>query len=130
LRPVEVHQPSAVPRPASGESTPWRNVSVQELITVGLITPPLELEKTYLKQLLRARLEADGRVTYAGETYSSLSIAGGVARASIVGTPSGRKYLQTNGWIFWQFRDKDGQLKRVDVLRQRYFERNAATGAQ
>jgi hypothetical protein len=105
-----------------GEATPWRNVSVQDLIAAGLIKPPLHLEKTYKGRRATGRLEADGRVTYDGKTFDSLSIAAGVARASVIGAPPGRKYPQTNGWTFWRFKDANGELKPVDCLRQRHFQ--------
>jgi Restriction Enzyme Adenine Methylase Associated len=104
-------------------------VSPRDLIESGILKPPLELKKTYLGRDLSASVEPDGRVTFAGETYNSLSIAAGVARASVTGAPAGRKYHQTNGWTFWHFRDSDGDWKEVDVLRQRHLERasHAAT---
>jgi hypothetical protein len=60
-------------------------------------------------------------VTWNGTTYDSLSIAGGMARKSIVGAPAGREYPPTNGWTFWRFRESDGHLALIDVLRQRHF---------
>lgn len=105
-----------------GEATPWRNVSVQDLIAVGLIKPPLHIEKTYKGHRATGRLEADGRVTYDRKAFDSLSVAAGVARATVIGAPPGRKYPQTNGWTFWRFKDADGQLKPVDCLRQRHFQ--------
>jgi hypothetical protein len=101
------------------DSASWQTVSVRDLITAGLIRPPLELEKTYKGSRLTGRLEPDGRVTCLGQTFDSLSTSAGIARASIIGTPPGRKYPQTNGWVFWRFRDSDGSIKSLDVLRQR-----------
>ena len=60
-------------------------------------------------------------MTWDGTRFKSLSLAGGMARKSIVGAPPGREYPQTNGWTFWRFRDTDGRLAFVDVLRQRNF---------
>src|SRR5688572_842442 len=102
------------------EASSWQSVTIQDLITAGLIRPPLELQKTYKGHHLTGRLEADGRVTCLGQTFDSLSTSAGIARASVIGTPTGRKYPQTNGWVFWQFRDGDGMVKRLDVLRQRF----------
>jgi hypothetical protein len=113
----------------SGESTPWRTVSPQDLIAAGLIDPPLTLEKTYKGHQFSARVEVDGRVTFRGKTYDSLSTAAGVARSSIIGAPPGREYPQTNGWIFWRFRDKDGQIRLLDVLRQRLHASREPSGA-
>ena len=118
--------PPPPPSGAHGDATPWRYGSVQDLVGAGLITPPLHLEKTYKGRRATARLEADGRVTYGGNTFDSLSTAAGVARASVIGAPPGRKYPQTNGWTFWRFKDADGQLKPVDCLRQRHFQSGEA----
>jgi hypothetical protein len=95
-------------------------VSLQDLIASGLIHPPLGLEKTYLGQQLSAQVERDGRVTFRGRPYDSLSTAGGAARASVPGAPDDREFPQTNGWTFWRFRDSDGRSKLMDELRQRY----------
>ena len=84
---------------------------------------PLDLETTYKGQKLTARIEADDNVTWNGTTYDSLSTAAGMARKSIVGSPPGRGYPQTNGWTFWRFRDTDGRLVFVDALRQRHLAR-------
>jgi hypothetical protein len=87
---------------------------------------PLKLEKVYNGHYLTAQVESDGRVTWQGQTYNSLSTAAGVARASIISPPPGRKHPQTNGWTFWGFRDGDGQLQPIDALRQALRSRDAA----
>ncbi|HEY5474373.1 MAG TPA: hypothetical protein VIK32_14435, partial [Candidatus Limnocylindrales bacterium] len=110
-------------QPAGPDKTPWRHVTLMDLISSGTVRPPLDIETTYKGQQLTARIEADGNVTWNGATYDSLSTAGGMARKSIVGAPPGREYPQTNGWTFWRFKDTDGHPAFVDVLRQRYFAR-------
>jgi len=116
---------AAVPieQPPGSDKTPWRHVTLGDLISSGTIRLPLDIEVTYKGQRLTARIEADGNVTWNGATYDSLSTAGGMARKSIVGAPPGREYPQTNGWTFWRFKDTDGRLAFVDSLRQRYFAR-------
>ena len=113
----------AVPieHPAGPDKTPWRHVTLKDLILSGTLALPLDLETTYKGQKVTARIEADGNVTWNGTTYDSLSIAGGMARKSIVGAPPGREYPPTNGWTFWRFREPDGPLALIDVLRQRHF---------
>lgn len=108
---------------ALGNKTPWRHIALRDLISSGTIPLPLDIETTYKGHRLTARIEADGNVTWNGATYDSLSTAGGMARKSIVGAPPGREYPQTNGWTFWRFKDSDGRLAFVDVLRQRHFAR-------
>lgn len=94
------------------------NAVLQRIMAARPNQDTLDLEKTYNGHHLTARIECDGRVTWNGVAYDSLSTAAGVARASIIGAPAGRKYPQTNGWTFWGFRDADGQLKPMDALRQ------------
>ena len=66
-------------------------------------------------------------MTCQGESYTSLSTAGGVARVAAGATPlPGRKVAATDGWNFWRFTDADGQEQPINVLRQRYLaERDA-----
>ncbi|MGI8686990.1 MAG: hypothetical protein ACR2M3_00280 [Thermomicrobiales bacterium] len=93
------------------------DVSLRELIQSGVIKPPAPLEKRYKNRLLVAQIEINGTVTFEGASYDSLSMAGRAARISIIGSG---KAANTNGWSFWKFKDSDGQLKEMDVLRQRY----------
>ncbi len=97
-------------------------VQLADLIEAGLLQPPLALEKTYKGVMLEAVVEVDGCVRFAGESYDSLSTAGGMARKSVVGAPEGRDYPQTNGWTFWQYRAADGHLQPIDDARQRYLK--------
>ena len=103
------------------DKTPWRHVTLKDLISSGTIVPPLDIETTYRGHQLTARIEADGTATWNATSYDSISLAGAMARKSIVGAPPGREYPPTNGWTFWRFRDLDGGLVLVDVLRQRHF---------
>jgi len=112
-----------VEQPASPDKTPWRHVTLQDLISSGTVRLPLEIEVTYKGQRLTARIEPAGNVTWNGTTYDSLSIAGAMAKKSIVGAPPGREFPPTSGWTFWRFKDSDGRLAFVDVLRQRHFAR-------
>ncbi len=96
-------------------------VQVVDLIRANLIEPPLKLEKEYKGRHLEAEVQRDGNIVFDGETYKSLSLAASFARKSIIGAPEGRKYPQTNGWIFWKCRDpQTGRLEEIDVIRQRY----------
>ena len=104
------------------KGTPWRNVTLTDLIAASLIRPPLELRKRYRGTQLTARVESDGQVAFQGKRYESLSTAAGVARVTVAGPFPDREYPQTNGWTFWQFRDDDGQYRELDILRRRLFD--------
>jgi hypothetical protein len=58
--------------PKRAKGTPWRQVTVTDLIAASLIHPPLELTKQYRGQLLAARVEADGQVSFQGRRYLAL----------------------------------------------------------
>jgi hypothetical protein len=113
-------EPVPVGDAPKGVSSHRTDVSPADLVRAGLIAPPLALTRTYKGTALEARIEPDGTVTCLGKSYASLSTAAGMARATVIGIPRGRKYPQTNGWTFWQFRDTDGDLKEIDALRRRF----------
>ena len=120
---MDGHRPPA-PVPTSAKTPRSYAVQLADLIEAGLLQPPLALEKNYKGVTLEAVVEAGGRVRFAGESYSSLSTAGGMARKTLVGAPEGRDYPQTDGWTFWQYLDpQSGQLLPVDSLRQQYLQR-------
>jgi hypothetical protein len=97
-------------------------VSLGQLIDEGLVRVPLDLEHRYKGAQLTARIEGPDRIVFAGQAYDSVSTAGGMARKSVVGSPSGRAYPQTNGWTFWEYR-ADGALHQLDDLRRQFHER-------
>lgn len=91
---------------------------LSDLIQSGLVQAPLQLEKEYKGVHLKAAIRTDGTVEFKGESYDSLSTAGGMARKSVIGSPPGRQYPQTNGWTFWKFCDPEtGKLIEIDSLR-------------
>jgi hypothetical protein len=97
---------------------------LSDLIQAGLCQPPLQLEREYKGVHLKAVVQSGATVSVSGEFYDSLSTAGGMARKSVIGSPSGRPYPQTNGWTFWKFRDPEtGKLVEIDVLRQKFLKR-------
>lgn len=128
-RHVHVLEPESKPQRTKQRRLPRpkevSDVSVQQLIDARLIAPPLELQRSYKGRELFGRIEPDGRVSFAGSTYNSLSIAAGMARRSVIGDIPGRKYPPTNGWTFWRFRDSDGTSRELSVLRERLAERNS-----
>jgi predicted type IV restriction endonuclease len=123
---VPTREPVKIPFPhteAKKKPKPPVSISLGDLINAGLLKPPTDLECLYRKANLKAIIQADGTVLYGGSVYDSLSTAAGMARKSIVGTPAGRKYPQTNGWTFWKVRDpQTGEKKEIDALRQDYLK--------
>jgi hypothetical protein len=115
------------PRPPRPPGTPWRHVTLGQLITAGLVRVPFEIEHHYRGTQLAARIEDSSRIVFQGSAYDSLSTAGGVARKSIAGPFPGRDIPQTNGWTFWQFRGSDGNLHVLDDLRREFHERKVVS---
>jgi hypothetical protein len=101
------------------------DAKLSDLIQAGFIEAPLHLEREYKGVHLKAVVQVDGTVTVSGESYDSLSTAGGMARKSVIGAPPGRPYPQTNGWSFWKFRDPvTGKFLEMDAPRQKYLRRS------
>ena len=124
------NEPAPEPEPTArkvGEGTPWRRVTLSQLIGAGLVRLPLEIEHHYRGTDLTARIEDADRIVFDGTVYDSLSTAGGMARKSVTGSPSGRDYPQTNGWTFWEYRGPDGTLHPLDDLRRELHERKVVT---
>jgi hypothetical protein len=111
----------------TGSGTPWRHVTLGQLINAGLVRVPLAIEHRYRGAELAARIEDSSRIVFQGTAYDSLSTAGGVARKSIAGSFPGRDIPQTNGWTFWQFRSPDGTLRVLDDLRRELHERKVVS---
>ncbi len=104
-----------------GQGTPWGEVTLGDIVSAGLLSPPVDLFRQYKGHQLRARIESDGRVSFDGQIYGSLSVAGMMARRSIIGAD---KRAPTNGWTFWKY-DADGQLREMDGLRKQLWEERA-----
>ena len=108
-----------VVKKAHGEGTPWSGVKLGDVLSAGLLTPPVNLTRSYKGHNLRAQILGDGRVEFAGTVVGSLSVAGQMARRSITPEIS----AQTNGWTFWSFQDSTGHWRELDSLRRELWER-------
>ena len=123
-------EPAPSAKPAAdnmGEGTPWRRISLGQLIGAGLVRVPLEIEHYFRGAHLSARIEDADGIVFDGAVYDSLSTAGGMARKSVTGSPAGRDYPQTNGWTFWEYRAPDGTLHSLDDLRRELYERKVVS---
>ena len=120
--PGPVSRPTPEPKPPRPSGS---RATLADLISAGVIEPPLALENTYKGVKVEALVDERGKVVYDGAPYSSPSTAAGMARKSVIGAPPGREYPQTNGWTFWRCADAEtGEIAELDVLRQRYLERS------
>jgi hypothetical protein len=118
-RPARPRPAQAVTAPkTAGSGTPWRHVTLADVIAAGILSLPFEIEHRYRGVELRARIDGPSRIVFDGQAYDSLSTAGGVARNSVAGPFPGRVIPQTNGWTFWEYRRPDAGLHQLDRLRQ------------
>jgi hypothetical protein len=110
---------------AYGEGTPWRHITLAQLIESGLVRVPLEVERRYRGVVLKARIESADRIVVGNNAFDSLSTAGGIARKPVPGSPTHEPFPQTNGWTFWEYRLADGTRHRLDALRQELHARRS-----
>ena len=106
-----------------GAGTPWRHVTLDQLIDAGLVRPPLEVYRRYRGVQVVARIEGASRIVFDGKAYSSVSMAASAARRAVGGPAFKREFPQTNGWTFWQLRSPDGTLRTLDELRRELHQR-------
>jgi DNA-binding transcriptional ArsR family regulator len=89
-------------------------VSLANLIAAGILSPPVKLFRRYKGTRLEATLLGDGSVEFKGQRFQTCSGAAEAARETVSG---GR--MNTNGWVFWQYKTPDGKrLLLRDARRQ------------
>ncbi|MBI1917418.1 MAG: tetratricopeptide repeat protein, partial [Planctomycetes bacterium] len=104
-----------VPRRKRGRKSPvGRGVTLADIISAGLLVPPVKLFRKYKGHMLEATLLSDGSVEFQQQRYATCSAAAEAARATV----SGRQ-MNTNGWTFWRYREADGKKRRLRDARQR-----------
>jgi len=94
------------------------------LIDAGVIDTPFEIERRYDDQRLTAQVEADGSVSCMGRNFGTLSSAASFARSTCPDAPAtpGSRKLPSNGWSFWQYRSRNGELRTMRHLRRRFLK--------
>ncbi len=93
-------------------------VALADLIAAGHLIAPVRLFRHYKGHDLEAHLQADGTVEFQGKPYDSCSTAAEIARGTITG-----RRMNTNGWAFWQYLDREGQRRTLDSLRMAFLKR-------
>lgn len=91
--------------------------SLQDVIGASLLSVPCSLFRKYKGKMIKAMLLPAGKVEFEKVVYDSISAAAEFARSTV----TGRK-MNTNGWTFWQFVDKDGKKKTLFDARQQFLE--------
>lgn len=109
-----------------------RYVTLEELLSSGTIRPPLHLEGRYGAHKFSATITAHGELRFLGRSYrartkrSPLSTVAGVALSAVRPTPPGHRVPPADGWLFWKFRDAEGRLRPMTILRERHLRRGRA----
>jgi hypothetical protein len=91
------------------------DVTMQDLIAVKLVAPPLTLFRQYKGAKLQATVRPDGKVEFQGTAYDSCSTSADFARSTVTG-----RRMHTNGWVFWQYVGPDGKTHLLAELRTRF----------
>jgi predicted type IV restriction endonuclease len=116
--PESPYEPRNPPKPPPPTRTGKRSnreqggVALADLITAGILSPPLQLFRKYKGQRLEATLLAGGGVEFKGQCYDTCSGAASAARATVSGRP-----MNTNGWTFWQYQGAGGKKLTLDDAR-------------
>lgn len=97
---------------------PSKGESLRQLIEAGMLRVPVDLSCRYKGRDLSARIERNGTVSCLAQTYQSLSIAAGAARASVRDRRPNGSLPPTNGWTFWKYRAADGTSQEIDHARR------------
>jgi hypothetical protein len=71
---------------------------------------------------LEATITKDGKVLFEGAVYQTLSAAGAAAKNHV----SRKGYLATDGWMFWEMDDGNGNRVPLKVPRRDYIAKNRA----
>lgn len=129
---VRIESPSPVPdtggRPADPAPRRWRagravrrrgkkhfGITLSDLISAGLLSPPLKLFRKYRGQIMESMLLPDGGVEFQAVRYDSCSTAAEIARSTLTG-----RRMHTNGWDFWQYLDDNGKKRTLAVARDQF----------
>jgi hypothetical protein len=72
------------------------------------ISGPLKLKAQFKGRIVKARVRRDGKVRFAGKTYTSPSVAAALAC----------KRKTCNGWKFWRYERAPGDWVSLDTLRR------------
>jgi len=98
-----------------------KRIKLADLIEAGIIEAPFPIHVNFKSRYFSAEIDSEGFVLMDGKHHSSLSIAGGIVRATVSGKPKdGLPYRRVNGWMFWRYTDADGQTRQIDALRKKY----------
>lgn len=112
----------------TGTKTRASSVSLEALVTEGLLRPPIRLMAQYRGQSLVAMVQPDGGIYFEGTRYASPSTAAAMARKTLHdGAGVGQRPPPTNGWTFWRLQDPaSNELVPLSAVRERYRQRKRA----
>jgi predicted type IV restriction endonuclease len=111
-------------RPRSKRISPGeRSLSLIDLLGRRGLAAGATLEMTYFGESNTAEMLADGRISYRGTVYETLSAAGEAVKVAVRGNDLPKSVLATDGWSSWRTVDgKTGELITIKELRRRASE--------
>lgn len=100
-----------------GKKRADHNVHVSDLLSAKLLQPGQKIYAKHNGFNYEATVEADGSITFKGESYSSLSTAGIAACQDSYTKLEVEQTASVNGWVFWHYQDANGKRKPLSDLR-------------
>jgi len=110
-----IHIDAPVPPPPDGP--PPKSVKLADLITAGLLKPPLRFFRRYKGIMLEAKLLPNGDVEFQETHYATHAAAAVAAMKSVVG-----KKMAVDAWIFWQVEGDGGKPQTLKEVRAAYLK--------
>jgi hypothetical protein len=101
-------QPDDEPRPVRALREAIPKDTGRKAVLSAYISGPLKLRAKFKGRIVKARVRRDGTVRFAGEVYTSPSVAAAVAC----------KRKSCNGWVFWHYERAPGDWVLLDALRR------------
>ena len=101
---------------------PQRQIKITSLVRNGIVEPPLDIHVEVNGRRYSAIMDAGGRVIFQGQRLRIVDAMNAARRVAAAASPE-RVSLPATVWQFWRFTDTDGEVKQLDVLRQRFLER-------
>lgn len=98
----------------SGSPKGRKSVSLEDIVSQGLIKLPCKIFAKYKNVEVAATIEKSGRIIFRNAEFRSLSTAASAARKHVLGWNDSKRGPSTNGWVFWK--TSDG--KKLSELRE------------
>src|SRR5262249_55421646 len=113
-RPQKTRRPKGEGKPKDRTKRHYA-VALTDLVSAGLLKPPVRLFRRYRGKAMEATLWPDGAVEFGGQRFDSCSTAAEHARSTVTG-----RRMHTNGWVFWQYAGDGGETRMLADVREKF----------